>query len=143
MPSDLRLRRAFDRLHRDVCRKVGDIDVTLMVGREVEFPLVRNYAYCADTSPIRIVVAPKIVGDSEDRIEAVLRHEFGHAVDFAAGPREITALAGRLKYPMPTTPERRADEIAYLVWGDRIRYDTDTVQSLCRGVTPRPSYLGL
>ena len=55
----------------------------------------------------------------------------------------ITALAKRLRYPMPTTPERRADEIAYLVWGDRIRYDTDTVQSLCRGVSPRPARLGL
>jgi hypothetical protein len=114
-----------------------------MIGREIEFPLVRNYAYCADMAPIRIVVAPKIVSDSTDRIEAVLRHEFGHAVDFAAGEKEITRLAARMGYPMPTTPERRADEIAFLVWGDRIRYDTDTVQSLCRGVSPRPAYLGL
>lgn len=143
MPRAPQLRRIFDRLHDDVCRRFGDVPVELMIGREIEFPLVRNYAYCSDTSPIRIVVAPKILNDSKDRIEAVLRHEFGHAIDFAAGEKAITALAAKMRYPMPTTPERRADEIAYLVWGDRIRYDGDTVQSLCRGVTPRPAYLGL
>jgi hypothetical protein len=138
-----RLNRTFDRLHRDVCDRVGEIDVELRIGREVEFPLVRNCAYCMATDPIRIVLAPKMADASADRIEAVLRHEFGHAIDFAAGERAITDLASRLRYPMPTTPERRADEIALLVWGKPIRYDNDTVQSICRGVYPRPAYLGL
>ena len=139
MPSDLRLRRAFDRLHRDVCRKVGGIDVTLMVGSEVEFPLVRNYAYCADTSPIRIVVAPKIVGDTDDRIEAVLRHEFGHAVDFRYGKKHLEKLFGQ---KLPDGVERRADVIAELIFGDPIEYGKLDIQCIgCGGRSPRPGRL--
>jgi len=133
----------FRRLHDDVCDRVAPIDVRLVIGREVEFPLVRNCAYCMATDPITIVLAPKLVHADRDRVEAVLRHEFGHAVDFAAGEKNITQLARNVGYPMPNTPERRADAIALLVWGKPIRYDADTIQSLCRGVSPRPAYLGL
>jgi hypothetical protein len=138
-----RVNDIFRRLHDDVCDRVAPIDVRLVIGREVEFPLVRNCAYCMATDPITIVLAPKLVHADKDRVEAVLRHEFGHAVDFAAGEKNITQLARNVGYPMPNTPERRADAIALLVWGKPIRYDADTIQSLCRGVSPRPAYLGL
>jgi len=120
----------------------GPMSVALAIGRSEEFPKKRNYAYC--TNPLAaekfgvedgvclIVVAPKILKAARPRVLGLLMHELGHAVDFQKSP----------DHPNHGS-ERRADAIAEHIWGVPIRYDGDTVQSICCGVHPRPAHLGL
>lgn len=60
------------------------------------------------------------------RVEGLLAHELGHALDL--DPSQLYA-------------ERRADKLAKQVLGVPVRYDQDDVQNLLRGVSPRPSRL--
>ena len=60
------------------------------------------------------------------RVEGLLAHELGHALDKDSA----------LPYA-----ERRADALAKRVLGQPVRYDKDDVQNTLRGVTPRPSRL--
>jgi len=120
----------------------GPLAVALEIGDAALFPKKRNYAFC--TNPLMadkfgvgdgvclIVVAPKILKADESRVIGLLMHELGHAVDFQKTP----------DHPNHGS-ERRADEIAQHIWGIPIRYDGDTVQSICCGVHPRPAHLGL
>jgi hypothetical protein len=120
----------------------GPRSVALAIGDAHEFPKKRNYAYC--TNPLAadkfgvedgvclIVVAPKILKADRPRVLGLLMHELGHAVDFQKSP----------DHPNHGS-ERRADAIAQHIWGIPIRYDGDTVQSICCGVHPRPAHLGL
>jgi predicted SprT family Zn-dependent metalloprotease len=91
----------------------------------VEFPHARNFAYCSDD--LVIVVAPKMVKSADHRIEGVLAHELGHAINF---------YLGNLRHS-----ERDADDMAERIFGTTIFYDRDTVQSTEHGVSPRPSFL--
>jgi hypothetical protein len=100
--------------------------VKARVGRPSEFPKARSFAYF-DPNTFEIVVAPKIEKQPWDRIEALLAHEFGHAVLCAYGMMDHT--------------EREADEMAARIVGKRVRYDLDDVQSLKRGVRVRPARL--
>jgi integrase len=107
----------------------GMPDVTLRIGRAVEFPRKRDYAYChlRDDGRIAIVVAPKIRRASIARIDGLLTHEFGHAAHFAAGRIEHS--------------ERAADAAAERLFGVRISYDRDDVQTTDLGLRPRPARL--
>lgn len=98
------------------------------MGEPSEFPALRDHAYCIDTKPPTIVYAPKLARASEERIEGVLRHEFGHALAFHVFT--------------PDHAERDADIVAALVFGTPIRYDADDVQTTGEGVSPRPARLG-
>jgi hypothetical protein len=124
----------------------GPKNIDLMVDYSDDaFPNNRDYAYCSSLSDnyCVIVVAPKMQLASDDRIEAVLRHEIGHAIDFLVPEEAIDAkLLERGLTPIHT-PERKADQIAEFTFGDKIYYDDETVQSLFRGEWPRPIHLGL
>lgn len=88
-------------------------------------------AYCSqddDTGEMKIVVAPKLVRANADRIEAVLRHEFGHALLLFHGTKH---------------GEREADRLAEQVFGDPIFYDHIAVQTLRGGTRPRPTSIGV
>ena len=78
------------------------------------------------------------------KVQAVLRHEIGHIVDFSVPTEALNELAQQRGVTLPPTPERRADAIARLLWGDCIYYDpSDLIQTLDVGITPRPVELGL
>jgi len=123
----------FLRLHARASDMAGPyFCVDLAVGHPDEFPKRRNMAYCYrddDSGDMTIVVAPKLVDGRIDRIEGVLRHEFGHALLFFWG--------------YPEHGERDADNLAENVFGGPIYYDRETVQTIRSGTRPRPAHLGL
>jgi hypothetical protein len=98
----------------------------------------RQYAYCMNGDPMVIAFAPKAVELSVANLRGLMRHEFGHALEFRYGVAELERRLGRL----PATVERRADVIAELVWGDPIVYDRRLVQCVGKnGTRPRPAHL--
>lgn len=116
-----RVRAVFNQL-----RAYVPFEVTLHQGKASEFPETRNMAYC--TSELRIYCAPKMDHARIDQIQGVLMHEFGHALAFACGHDHHG--------------ERDADEIAETLFGCRIYYDDDLIQSTRSGARPRPRHLG-
>lgn len=116
-----RVNTVFDELRVHV-----PFEVTLHRGRASEFPEKRNMAYC--TSELRIYCAPKMERARLDQIQGVLMHEFGHAFAFGCGHMDHK--------------ERDADKIAELLFGCRIYYDDDLIQSTRYGLYPRPKHLG-
>ena len=101
----------------------------------------RQFAYCEQRArSVRIVVAPDIEELGSDHLEAILQHEISHGVSFLYSEEEIRDVLGS---GIPKTPERSADEIAYRIWGVRIKYHGSLcLQSLAQGVSPRPGRLG-
>lgn len=98
----------------------------------------RQYAYCMDGDPMVIAFAPKASELSKANLRGLMRHEFGHALEYRYGVAELERRLGKL----PPTVERRADAIAELVWGDPIVYDRRLVQCVGKnGVHPRPAHL--
>ena len=84
-------------------------------------------------------VAEKFLSADLARQDAILRHEIGHIVDFSVPSATLLEWCPGIS----TTPERRADEIAAWLWGNRINYDAEDIQTLRDGVHPRPERLGL
>ena len=143
-------KKLYEGLHRDVQSIAGDgFRVPLVVGKPDEFPMPRNMAYCAyrdgptGKREIFIVVAPKLVRSNKARVDAILRHELAHAIEFHLGEDEVRRLARRDGHKLPPGPERRADRIAEIIWDHPIYYDDKLVQTLNRGTRPRPRHLGL
>jgi hypothetical protein len=132
----------FNRLLKDAQARVPNLEVNLEVGDRSEFPNPRDYAYCEHfrDNTIRIVVAPDFEQLPPITQEAILRHELAHAIEFALGLKRTNYEFGPL---LARTPERRADQIAELVWDEPILYDTSDLQTLGQGVYPRPERLGL
>jgi predicted metal-dependent peptidase len=127
----LDLEDAFATLHAVACERLGeDFYCNLALGETEEFPAARSMAYTTrdKRGDILVVVAPKLVvcGDL-DRIEGVLRHEFGHATLWHLE---------RLKHS-----ERDADAMAEDLFGSPIYYDREDVQTIAGGTRPRPSHL--
>lgn len=103
----------------------------------------RARAFCTYGSEVDVTVAPCMNDESPERIEGVLRHEFGHAIDALYSRR---AIEKRLRLPRGYLEkygrERLADVIAELVFGQVIRYDADLIQTTGEdGVSPRPGHL--
>ena len=110
------------------------------------FAKPRGYAVCFHREPdfCEIWFAPKLAAAARSRQDAIIRHELAHALDFMIPSIDLTVIADKLrKQILPRTPERRADALAYAIWGDTIRYDKDEVQTLGKGVDLRPAHLGL
>jgi hypothetical protein len=98
----------------------------------------RQYAYCKDGDPIIIAFAPKAHRAPLDRLRGLMRHEFGHALEYRYGVKELEKRLGKL----PAEVERRADVIAERVFGEPIVYDEKLVQCVGReGIRPRPPHL--
>lgn len=105
--------------------------VILIVGKKSHFPRKRNYAYSAwDGEVAAIVFSPKIHFASKDTQDALIRHELSHALMQTLGIDHT---------------ERECDELAERVFGDKIYYDKDDVQTLDPDAPgarrPRPAYL--
>lgn len=124
-----RVRPVFLRLLAEIQAHDPTFRATLSKGAARDFPTPRAHAWCESSTPPRIVYAPKLERADADRIEGVLRHEFGHALAFHMGEIDHT--------------ERDTDEIARRVFGRTIRYDADDVQTIGEGTSPRPLRLGL
>lgn len=143
----------FERRLTEVRQACGPMTICLMEAGNDLFPRIRSYAFFSvDCRPYLIAppgtsviaFAEKYKTAHRDRIEAILMHEFGHAMDFLASkmpdmPKDRSADPNIYRQGS----ERRADALAEGLWGVKIKYDDDTVQSLCCGVRPRPSALGL
>jgi hypothetical protein len=89
--------------------------------------------------------ARKLLKQEPARIDGVLRHEIGHVIDLVFDANEVTGWANNLgvRLAPPNQAERRADDIAQVVWGAPILYDTALwVQNTQHGVAPRPKHLG-
>ena len=121
----------FAELHAVACERLGDeFYVDFALGNPEEFPEARNMAYTARNKrgDLCIVVAPKlVVCDNEERVQGVLRHEFGHAVLWHMGKMNHS--------------EREADTMGEDLFGEPIYYDAETVQTLAGGTRPRPHHL--
>lgn len=133
----------------EACAAVGmhPEDVSFLFGFEDSYPHFkkkRGFAVCLyhKDGTIELLFAPKTRLQPVHRQEGLIRHELGHALDFLYGAA-LDPWAKSLGYKLPRTPERRADKIAEVVWGEPIRYDRDLVQSVLEGKTPRPWHLGL
>jgi len=99
----------------------------------------RQFGYCKDGNPIVIAFAAKVEDLPEANIRGLMRHEFGHALDYRYGRRPLEQQLGVKLSPMT---ERRADQIAEAVFGDPIEYDQKLIQCIdCGGVSPRPRRL--
>lgn len=99
----------------------------------------RQYGYCMDGDPIVIAFAAKAEKLPLNRLRGLMRHEFGHALEYRFGVKELEK---RLKKKLPPKVERRADAIAEAVWGEPIEYDGRDVQCVGHGTgRRRPKYL--
>jgi hypothetical protein len=140
------VRPIFESAKAHVERFVGKpLDLHFMYGWVGEFPEKRDYAYCSkiDHDTSLIVVAPKMKLVGADRVKAVIRHEIGHALDFLLPRREVDSIFLSRGLDPISTPERRADKLAEIIWDQPIYYDDQLVQSLSKGIKPRPKHLGL
>lgn len=147
--------RLFRQRLADVRACCGPLSITLIDAGFDLFPLPRAYAFFATRCPVRtdypvrtpvIAFSSKYKTASHDRIEAVLLHEFGHAMDFLVPSARLPDLPSCWKadpHARKQGTERRADALAEGLWGVKIRYDTDTVQALRCGCYPRPLALGV
>ena len=145
-----RAKRMYKRLHRDVQSVVGsDFSVPLGVGDPEWFPEPRNMAFCAyrdhnsGERDIEIIVAPKLLDGDPERVAAIFRHELALAIEFHLGEAKVRKMARVNGESLPSGPERRADRIAEILWGEPIYYDDILVQTLSGGTRPRPRHLGL
>jgi hypothetical protein len=99
-----------------------------------------------------IVSSAELFRLPEDHHEAILKHEWGHAVDFLY-PAEIDSVVdGELRTKAPTAAmvaawkgrskdaiERAADQLAEAFWGETMRYaGSCQLQSFERGRAGRP-----
>lgn len=87
--------------------------------------------------------AYKLAGAELHRADAIIRHELGHVVDALIPARQLNAWAKQRGVNLARTVEVRADDIAHAIWGTKLKYDKDTVQSTRHGNPRRPPHLGL
>lgn len=101
----------------------------------------RQFGYCKDGDPIVLAFAAKTDSLARPFIRGLMRHEFGHAIDFRYGKAKLERTLG---IKLPAGVERRADAIAEAVFGDPIVYGgKHLVQCVsCEGEYPRPKKLG-
>jgi hypothetical protein len=151
--SEDELTQLFERRLSDVCCVCGPLTICLIEGPDDLYPEKRSYAFFTVEgsvfAPVKqgtpiIAFSRKFRTATRDRIEAILLHELGHAMDFLADKHPAIPANRRNDISVHRQgTERRADALAEGLWGVNIHYDKDLVQSLCRGVRPRPAFLGL
>ena len=100
----------------------------------------RQFAYCKDGNPIAIAFARKATTLGREQLVGLMRHEFGHALEYRYG---VAELERRLGVRLPDKVERRADAIAEAVWREPVVYDERFIQCVGKnpGVRPRPAHL--
>lgn len=86
----------------------------------------RDVAWAA-TEDMSVNIVARVMDFSEDSIKALIRHEIAHLCDV---------------FRDSNGKEQRADDIAELVFGDKIRYSGPyKIQTLGEGEYPRPKEL--
>lgn len=101
-----------------------NLDIDLVIDNQGKYPKVRDFA---KTDGATIYFSPKILKCSDNRFQALLRHELGHAILMALDREDHS--------------EVDADLAAEVCFGDKIYYDDEDVQTLENGRYPRPSHL--
>lgn len=103
--------------------------LNLREGLDDEFPNHRDYAYTYinEDGEYTIVFSRKMYRADLARVRAIMRHEMGHAMFFMMGNADHS--------------ECETDQIAEQIWGDKIYYDDEDIQTLNIGKHPRPNYL--
>ena len=121
--------------------------ITYDIGDSPLFASPRRYASTTGDggNTCRIRFPPRIVDLPIEQVDAVIRHELGHVVDFIVPFMELEEWAkSQGCEDLPSTPERKADALAELIWGERIFYDSALIQTFSPdGISPRPEHLGL
>jgi hypothetical protein len=118
--------------------------LTWDIGDYPHFHTPRGYGVTfSEPGWCHIRLGEKILKAHSTRVDGVVRHEIGHVLDALVHHGELERWAGQKGIVLPRTPERRADAIAFCVWGSQLRYDRDLVQNTETGVYPRPAHLGL
>ena len=123
----------------------ASVNITWDMGPYPHFNKARGYAVAVNKTDgsYHIRFAPKTLNCPIHRADGLIRHEIGHILDFLFAKHDLDQWARSRHVALPPTDERRADAIAYAIWGKPIKYDADTVQSTRYGVHPRPAHLGL
>jgi hypothetical protein len=142
------VRNAFRRYFRAMQEQFSDfgtleLHVDDTAGSDNGAGAERQFGYCRDprgTGPYVIAFAPKTEQLAKSNIDGLMAHEFGHALDFRYGRRQLESIFGRR---LPDGMERRADAIATAAFGHQIKYDRKLVQCVrCHGIQTRPRRLG-
>lgn len=140
-----RVEEVFDDAFDEVAEQFPDVGTIELhedeaAGSDNGAGAARQFAYCKDGDPIVIAFAPKAAQLPVSNLRGLMRHEFGHALEYRYG---VDALQRHFGISLPSMVEHRADVIAELVWGEPIRYDREDVQ--CVGVAGakhrRPAHL--
>jgi len=123
--------RLFEKRLEEALLVQPKLQITLSIGEASEFPEARDYAYSAwDGQRANIVFAPKIRHANTARQDALIRHELSHALLQTANIKHN---------------EKECDNLAEDVFGDRLYYDVEDVQTLnskAKGATDtRPKHL--
>jgi hypothetical protein len=143
-PRMERVGRIFDECFDELCEQFEDfgelgLEHDERAGEDNGAGTERQFGYCADGQPIVIAFAAKAEKLDEAQIRGLMRHEFGHALEYRYG---VSELEHRLGKKLPKTIERRADTIAELVWGEPVEYGDRDIQCVgCGGKSPRPGHL--
>jgi len=121
----------FDRRLKRARKVNSDLQATLTIGQDSLFPKPRDYAFSAwDGERSEIVFSPKVLSANLARVDALIRHELSHAILQHAGQEHT---------------EAECDAVAERVFGDRIYYDAEDIQTInpkAPGARyPRPAYL--
>ena len=119
------IKREVQKLNPDISTKLPII--FLREGLDTEFPKDRDYAYSSyDNEQYVIVFSKKMYHANLSRIRAIMRHELAHIV-FMTNDQDHS--------------EQETDDLAEELWGDRLYYDDEDVQTLRQEHYPRPSHL--
>lgn len=106
--------------------KVRDISIRIHDKHVIKDAGERDVAW-ADPRDRTVNFISRAMRFDINSIQALMRHEIAHLCD------EFVDKENR---------EQRADDIAFLVCGDKIRYDRKLIQTIeCSGVFPRPDFL--
>lgn len=140
-----KVERIFDETFDEVARQFPDFGEAELyedeaAGKDNGAGPERQFAYCKDGDPMVIAFAPKAESATLQRLRGLMRHEFGHALEYRFGVKELERRLGK---KLPDGIERRADAIAEAVWRQPIEYDGCMAQCVgcADGVSPRPKHL--
>lgn len=114
-------------------------------GDSAHFASARGYATTLVLSPSEFYLkfSTKVDTAPEHRLDALVRHEIGHVIDYSTPAETLNRWAASRGVLLPETRERRADAICLAVWGEPIFYDAEDVQTTLPAAAPRPERLGL
>lgn len=116
--NQLAIRRLFTKRRNQAAKHQPGFKAILHFGPAEEFPNLRDYAYCGyddERERAEITFGPRVFGAPKARVDALIRHELAHGL----------LMARDLEHT-----ERECDAVAERVFGDKVYYDADDIQTL-------------